>query len=189
MANFWHWLIIQDQSFFLAANHFLNQIPGSEYILGWPTILGQPRFALPLAAIFLFFGDRPRWWRVFLIVSAAYVISGGASELLKDLIQRDRPFETFSSVCTHFKLPTTKAFPSGHVVVVTCVIFVLNQIYSNKLVWCYLLVFWMAITRIYVGVHYPLDVIAGFFVGLTGSWISLRLFRRSVIGAEHDKRK
>ena len=30
---------------------------------------------------------------------------------------------------------------------------------------------WIAFSRLYVGVHYPTDVLAGVLVGLVGSWI------------------
>jgi len=178
MQNFWNWLVAQDQNLFLAANHFLNQIPGLEYIFGWPTYLGQPQYLLPFTAIFLCFWDRVKWFRVFMAVLAAFVISYSASEFLKELIHRDRPFTDFSSAITHFKLPASKAFPSGHVVVVTSVTFVLNQIYKNKLAWFYLLIPWVALTRIYVGVHYPFDLIGGVLVGLAVSWIALWSIRK-----------
>lgn len=173
MQNFWNWLAAQDQNLFLTLNHFLNQIPGLEYILGWPTYLGQPQYLLPLTVIFLFFWDRAKWFQVFMAVLAAFVVSYGASEFLKELIGRDRPFTALSSAITHFDLPISKAFPSGHVVVMTCVTFVLNQIYKNKLLWTYIFIPWIALTRVYIGVHYPFDLAGGFLLGLAGGWIAL----------------
>ena len=173
MQTFWNWLVAQDQNIFLAANHFLNQIPGLEYILGWPTHLGQPQYLLPVTVLFLFFWDRAKWFQVFMAVLAAFIISYWSSEFLKEFINRIRPFDTFPSAVTHFELPGSKAFPSGHVVVVTCVTFVLNQIYKNKLLWIYFLIPWIALTRVYVGAHYPFDLVGGVLLGMAGGWIAL----------------
>ena len=42
----------------------------------------------------------------------------------------------------------------------------------------------MAISRIYVGAHYPLDVLAGAAVGLAGGWIAVEAAKRTGIAAD-----
>jgi len=111
--------------------------------------------------------------RVFLIS----VILGGVSDLiLKEIFSRQRP-----SVVLHLVQVNTFGFPSGHATMSVVIYFsiVLIVIYSgvNKKLKTYLLwtavflVLIIGISRIYLGVHYPTDILAGWSLGMF--WISI----------------
>ena len=53
---------------------------------------------------------------------------------------------------------------------------------SRRLVWAALLLFWallVAYSRIYMGVHYPLDVLSGSLAGAFLGWLFARLYFRA----------
>ena len=131
------------------------------------TLLGSTRVLLVLGAIvviaFLFF----RWRRETLFF---LVTMGGASLLnrvLKLSFQRPRPQPYFDLVA-----PASYSFPSGHALLSFCfygaIAFVvaahLRRSSQRMVVWLLtaVLVLLVGISRIYLGVHYASDVIAGF---------------------------
>lgn len=117
-------------------------------------------------AIYLFLQHRPRnaWFLVLSSLSGTLV-----STLLKMAIARPRPDVT--GVTRVF----TASFPSGHalasaVVYLTIGVFVARAASSRKMAiyslsCAALLTFIVGLSRIYLGVHYPTDVIAGWLVG------------------------
>jgi undecaprenyl-diphosphatase len=95
--------------------------------------------------------------------------------VLKVVFQRARPSAYFG-----FPLPATYSFPSGHALVTLCFVgFVaglMNRYVKTRagrwIVWMVagLLVFFVGLSRVYLGVHYPSDVLAGYAAAL--AWIS-----------------
>lgn len=99
-------------------------------------------------------------------VGAALLIN-----ILKTLFKRARPEPFFDTI-----LPASFSFPSGHSLGSLCFYLALAAIITARienrlaqiLIWitAVLLVLLIGISRIYLGVHYPSDVVAGFAVGL-----------------------
>jgi undecaprenyl-diphosphatase len=115
-------------------------------------------------------------WRNGLFVALA---SGGAAVVnatLKEFFQRARP-----DVVPHLRDVMTMSFPSGHALTSAVVYLTLGallmRIAERRLTKFYCMAMAMLITvlvgasRVYLGVHYPTDVIAGWLIGL--SWALL----------------
>ncbi|MFI7639961.1 phosphatase PAP2 family protein [Nonomuraea sp. NPDC049400] len=105
----------------------------------------------------------------------AYVVS----EVLKTIVREDRPCR--GGITTLVTCPPTDdwSFPSNHSVIAAGAAATLVLAW-RALAWAVLpLAAVMAFSRVFVGVHYPHDVVAGFLIGLTLA----PLFALLVVGA------
>lgn len=89
---------------------------------------------------------------------------------LKNVIARPRPF-TYSDklkdyiLGLNYKLPDDWSFPSGHSAVAFCTAAVLVRVYGVKALPAFIVAVLIAFSRLYIGVHYPTDVLGGAAIG------------------------
>ncbi len=102
---------------------------------------------------------------------AAYALGGIASPLFKVIWGRPRPLLALYDVKV-VDLPLfTNSFPSGHTIGAFAVA-VACSAFSPKLGWfLYPLAVLIGFSRVYIGVHYPFDVLFGAAVGALSGWV------------------
>lgn len=98
-----------------------------------------------------------------------------ANLILKPLVARIRPYEAIEGLKILIAAPHDYSFPSGH----TSASFAVALVYLRKMPKPYgvcfvVLAALIAISRLYVGVHYPTDVLGGFLIGMISSWAVCR---------------
>lgn len=95
----------------------------------------------------------------------AFILAAGASTLVKDVIDRARPSLADPGVTALVATPDSPSFPSGH----TCTAFAAAAAVGAlcpRLRWpLFGLAALVGLSRIYLGVHYWLDVLAGAALG------------------------
>ena len=107
---------------------------------------------------------------IFPLVVSAYFLSAAVCDVLKLSIARDRPVDD-----PLVPMPASHSFPSGHAATSFACAATLGQFVSRRgQIVLYVLAAGIAYSRVYVGVHYPLDVVAGAAIGL-GVATALRL--------------
>lgn len=89
------------------------------------------------------------------------------NNIIKNLVQRPRPFVTFTDLQIIIPIPSEFSFPSGH----TASSFAAAGVFYSNLpkkfgVPAVILAGLIGLSRLYVGVHYPTDVIAGIIMGI-----------------------
>ena len=99
-------------------------------------------------------------------VGAAILIAESVSGALKNWTDRDRPPLSNPDPEPLVDLPVTYSFPSGHATVSFACATVLFLAVPRLRVLLYALAALIAFSRVYVGVHYPFDVLAGAALGL-----------------------
>ncbi len=114
-------------------------------------------------AISGFSWSRPWLWTR---VGVAILIAEGVSGALKEQIGRDRPPLADPDPEPLVRLPVTHSFPSGHATVSFACATVLALAVPRLWAPLYALAVLISFSRVYVGVHFPLDVLAGAVLGV-----------------------
>jgi undecaprenyl-diphosphatase len=136
------------------------------------SVYGAPVRLAPLglaaAVAFLLRGWRRGAVLVAVTLGGAVILNTG----LKTLFARARPEAFFD----YYPAPDSYSFPSGHALFATCFFGGIAVLMAHRLesrvgqvlVWllALVLIFLISVSRIYLGVHYPTDVIGGFAVGV-----------------------
>ena len=119
-----------------------------------------------MVLIFIFGGKIGR--KTVVITSISILILIPIVSITKDYIERSRPF--IPGLDTLISIDSKDSFPSGHSTIiaagfVTMVLFKGNK--YTKILPVLLVIdgALVCFSRIYVGVHYPFDVLGGFFLG------------------------
>jgi undecaprenyl-diphosphatase len=110
----------------------------------------------------------PRLRPIAFQVLVVLVVTQGIVDLgIKPFVARPRPFVSVvtSRVVGHYR-PPTYSFPSGHAALSFAAATVLAFGLPRWTVIWYTLAALVAFSRVYIGVHYPLDVTCGALVGL-----------------------
>jgi undecaprenyl-diphosphatase len=114
--------------------------------------------------------------RIFVLVAVADLVASVAANLLQRLFERQRP-----DVARLVALPHSHSFPSGHASTSFACATVLALLEPRLRVPALVLAAAIAFSRLYVGVHYPTDVLAGAVLGTaTGLLTSAAARRRSL---------
>lgn len=146
-------------------------------------------------ALFLFFGflifycyKGKQALVVFVFALISFGLTLFLTELTKDIVARLRPNNVteFGELLRILQHPTTHSFFSGHAstsfAITTFMVLVIRKF--NR--WIYLAYLWpllFVLSRIYVGVHYPSDILVGALVGtlvaLFCYWICFRIIKKA----------
>lgn len=100
-----------------------------------------------------------------LVPWAAVAISWTVAEGAKFLFNRARPFISDTEIAPLIKTPSSSSFPSGHSATAAAGAITLSVVYPSFAPAFLLSGFLVALSRIYLGVHYPFDVLAGLLIG------------------------
>lgn len=130
---------------------------------------------MPLVIGFLLFHHKKLGW---IILEAVYAsgFAAVASQGLKYLIDRPRPGLTLENVTSLDSLATGTSFPSIHAAFIFGLAFVFSA--NTKKLWVkiawYLLAILVCFSRIWLGAHYPVDVLAGALLGIIFGFLSIK---------------
>jgi len=122
-------------------------------------------------------GERGATW-AFLVVGAT---AGASFSVLKDVVQRPRP-----ALWPRLVESDGYAFPSGHAMVTAAVFPLLAHVLARRAprwaaaFWAMglLVPLYVGFGRLYLGVHWPTDVLAGWALGALQSGLAVAWLRR-----------
>lgn len=136
------------------------------------TTLGNAGVIWILISCGLLIPKKTRRTGVICIVSllGSLIINNG---ILKNLVARTRPYESMETLVPVIAAPWDYSFPSGHAgSSFACAWVLLRRLPGKYGVPAVVLASLIALSRLYVGVHYPSDVIAGAVSGILISYLA-----------------
>lgn len=164
---------------------FLNSLGSERYDGLWLIITKQtswiPLFILLLYLIFKKLGTKQTLYLV-LFVTLLLIFTDQITNLFKNGFQRLRPcnnpeINSFIRVVLSRK---SYSFFSGHAANTMAVATFLYLIFKKDFNYFWLLFLWpliFAYSRIYLGLHYPLDILSGYFFGAIMGFLMFKLYQ------------
>lgn len=155
------------------------------------THLGDVGIMWIVIAVLLMFFKRTRKYGLLMFASLVltYLVN---NLLLKDLIDRTRPYEMFDNVQRLIGKKHDASFPSGHsassFAAAMCIYLNGPKKYG---ILALLLALLIALSRLYVGVHYPGDIVTGAIIGSLMAWLVYKVYdaRQEALHPAKHRRK
>ena len=149
-----------------------------DFLLPILTNLDYWRIPLGLMVVLLLiFGKKKGRITVLLLVLGIALSDQLCNNVLKPLIERIRPCNVLENI--HLLVNCTRAysFPSSHAMNIFTGCLLLSYSYRKMRVLLLIVAILVSYSRIYVGVHYPFDVLAGVALGIFCAFVIITLFK------------
>ena len=144
-----------------------------------------PLFVFFFILVFYYYGTK-RGLLVAFFVIMTFTITILCTNVVKEFVGRLRPnnVEALSDLIRVLQKPTSYSFFSGHASssfsITTFIVLALKK--HTK--WIYMAFLWpliFVLSRIYVGVHYPSDILFGALVGTVIAFVMYCIFKKIVV--------
>jgi len=112
--------------------------------------------------------------RPFVLTGIAVLVADGLAGLVKAAVREKRPSEPDALIT----IPHSHSFPSGHTATAVAGAIMLSAFVPRLTPLFVVLAAAIAYSRVYVGVHFPLDLVGGAAIGAATALLLLAAVRR-----------
>ncbi len=134
------------------------------------TLLGDGQVWLLLCVVFFFIN-----FSTALSLSIAIVLQAILQQIFKRIFTRKRPYEKHIEITKVINPPDKFSFPSGHTTAAFTIAFIFYYLYPVLFIPFLIIAIMIGISRIYLGLHYPSDVLAGVPLGFLSAKLAIIL--------------
>ncbi|GGW23145.1 phosphatase PAP2 family protein [Arenibacter certesii] len=165
---------------------YLNSLGLEDYDIFWSIVTNFSTW-IPLFLLFIYlvikeYSKKEALWVIGTVILTLAVVAM-LTGITKEFVARLRPNNTeeINTLIRILKSPTSYSFFSGHAsssFSVTTSVFLFLR---HRFKWSWLFYIWpltFVLSRIYVGVHYPLDLIVGAVVGIFFAILFYKTYQR-----------
>jgi undecaprenyl-diphosphatase len=178
-------LLLWDRETFL----YLNSLGVEDYDIFW-SVATNINTWIPLFLLFLILviAKFPKKEASFITTTILLLLGFVllVMNLTKDFVERLRPNNNaeINTVIRILKSPEGYSFFSGHAATSFAITTLIVLFLRKKIRWVWIFYLWplvFSFSRIYVGVHYPSDIVAGAFFGLLSAFLFYALYKRFIV--------
>jgi len=189
-------IIIFDEILFHFINSTLNTSLLNYFFIFFHDCHKNIWFITPLLFFWIYniYLNKKNRIHLIILIPLSILITDQIGSVIKDIEFRNRPYmnidrneinllvEVAKNKDGSYKNTNSsrKSFPSNHAANICALSTILIYLYNNKKYFL-VIAFLISISRVYIGVHYPLDVISGGALGICISlliiWLSKKLIR------------
>ena len=170
-------LNIEDSIFF-----FLNQTlanPVCDAIIKFFIQIPGEIIIVIIGALALFLGKKYTKFTALIFLSS-FLLAKYSYKTIKSFVERPRPFQTLEGVRLFLGPHSGFSFPSGHATTSFCLATVIAMRYPKARYPIFIVAILVALSRSYVGVHYPSDILVGSILGILVGYIVIKMANRCV---------
>lgn len=149
-----------------------HRTPWLDWVMLAVTNVGRGGAAWGIAAIVRGVAHRRLAMAACQVVIAVTVAWTVPEAVLKPLTGRARPFSVSTAIpVVHHEHPKSSSFPSGHASTAVAGAYSLGASWPAARPFCWVLAGFIIVSRAYLGVHYPTDLVAGGLLGYLIAWV------------------
>jgi undecaprenyl-diphosphatase len=116
-------------------------------------------------------------WQETVLVFFSGILAWFFTFLIKNLLSFPRPFVLFDNIIPLFP-KNGFSFPSGHATFFMALAFAIFLIHKKHGFYFILIAFLIGLARIVAGVHFPIDILAGFVLGILIAFFVRFLYKK-----------
>ncbi|SVD11809.1 uncharacterized protein METZ01_LOCUS364663, partial [marine metagenome] len=159
-------LSIDKACFLFINNNLSNSL--FDYIM---PIFDKTKYFVPILLLpwlYAVFNDKPNRWKLVCLIPLVIILTDQSGLFIKKIVLRPRPWaELDPEMVRHLLDQKGKnySFPSNHAANSAALATVFSSVYYQYRYFFWIMVLIVMFSRVYIGVHYPIDVITGCFIG------------------------
>ena len=169
MENFLLW----DRRIFLSINNGW-QNPALDILMPYFTLIGEIWVMAIFIVPILYFHDKKNFYRHLALFAGALIFTGLMGRIIKYLVDRPRPLKEMASLIQAHQIYIhvlgkelrEYSFPSGHTLSAFTAASYLSLVLKRWSPLFFSIALLTGLSRIYVGAHFPLDVLGGMLIGI-----------------------
>jgi len=185
-----------DNFIFQLINIYLNHSFFDSFFIFFHDFHKNIIFVAPLLILWIFCILKHKKQRLGLIVliPLTIIITDQFGSCIKDYKLRDRPYMTIEPNKINLLVKVSqnedgsykqtqssqKSFPSNHSANIWALSLIVGYLYTNAKKYFITLAFLISVSRVYIGVHYPIDVIFGALMGIMISSLLIVLYQKLI---------